>query len=127
MAEARASRPAQSQLREHPIQPIRPLRHVVEEQDRAGRGIERVRRAERRDQLRQRPANQHAAGLARPHGLEAIVVDLSNRRRQRHAAQKGVAVVARCSPREAAFDHRPVKRHQAAACISQISSDVLSL
>ena len=80
----------------------------------AGGGIERVRRPERRDQLRQRPANQQAACLARPHGLETIVVDLSERLRLRHAAQKGVAVVARCAPREAAFDHRPVKRHQAA-------------
>ena len=53
--------------------------------------------------------------------------DLSERHRLRHAAQKGVAVVAGRAAREAAFDHRPVKRHQAARLRQPDQQRVLSL
>ena len=112
MAEARASSAAQPQLREHPIEPVRPLRDVVEEQHAAGWRVERERRAERRDQLRQRAAHQHARAPRRDAGFRA---------RSSWISPSGAACVTRCagtsrgrSPpapaRKAAFDHRAVKR-----------------
>ena len=56
---------AQTQLRQHAIEPVRPLADFFEEQDAAVGRIERVRRAERREQLRQRAAEQQAGAPRR--------------------------------------------------------------
>ena len=55
---ASPSTPAQPQLRQHAVEPVRPLADLVEKQHVAGRRRERVRRAERRQQLRERAADQ---------------------------------------------------------------------
>ena len=57
---ARREQAGLPQLRHHAIEPVRALADLVEEQDVAGRRVEGVRRAERRQQLRQRPAEQRA-------------------------------------------------------------------
>ena len=65
-----ASRPrqdaAQPQLRQHAIDAVRTLVHVLDEEHAAIRRIEGVRRPERRDELRQRSAEQRAPRFARP-------------------------------------------------------------
>ena len=57
--------PGLPQLRDHPIETIRPLADLVEKQHAARRRIECKRRAHRGEQLRQRAAEQHARASPR--------------------------------------------------------------
>ena len=120
----------QPQLRQHAIDAVRPLPDVLEEQHAARRRIERVRRAERRGQLRERAADEHA-GCASP------VANRLERRRAR--SRRAASVAARDTARTCRGRSRP-RRAPAAArssgrgtttiprcSVSHESSDVLSL
>ena len=60
----------QPQLREQPIETVRPLGHVFEKQHAARRRVERVRRAERGRNLGQRAAEDRAGRFAGHDRLE---------------------------------------------------------
>ncbi len=95
-AEARASRPAWPQLRDHAIQPIRPLADLLEEQHVSGRRREGERRPERRQQLRQRAAQQRAGALRPAGSSRAPAAPARPSARGRHsAATNDAAIVAR--------------------------------
>ena len=90
------------QLRDHAIEPVRTLADFVDEQHVAGRRVERVRRAERRQELRQRAAEQDAGGLAGPERLDAVGAASSptGSARQRRPSER-LAVVAGLAPARA--------------------------
>ena len=115
-AAARAEQPGLPQLRHHAIQPVRALGHFVEEQDVTRRRIERERRAERGEQLRERSAQQRCRPPRRAESSRAAGAIM--RRRSARAcrpASNDVAVVAGRAARQTAVEHRPVKRDDAAA------------
>ena len=101
------------QLRQQPIEPVGPLADVFEEEDRRLPRDARVRRAEQRRQLRERAAEQHAAGLAGAEHLEPGRRQGAHRHRLRHRRQQRRAVVAGGAERQAALGHRAVERHRA--------------
>ncbi len=78
------------------------------------RWIEGVRRAERRRQLRQRSAEEHARRLARHDRFELRVNDLPCWFGAAQAPDERVAVVSGLAARQAAFDHRAMERDDAA-------------
>ena len=86
---------AQPQLRQHAIDPVRPLVDVLEEQDAAVRRVERERRPERRDQLRHRAAEQRPCRLAGPQRLAGRRARSSSPRPSLQQRQERALVVAR--------------------------------
>jgi len=104
----------QIQLRQHAIQTIRTLGHFVEKQDAPCRRVERVRRAERRAQLCQRTADQEAGGFAGVQNFNLWMRDFVSRFRPAQAADKRCAIVSALATGKTPFEHRPVKRDDAA-------------
>ena len=116
MAAGAADDAGLDQLRQQPIEPVRPLVHLVEEQDAAGRRVERERRPERGRELGDGAADEHARGLALAPDLEAGRHQRAHRLGDRHGAHERVAVVAGAIG-EAAFQHRAVEAHEAASLL----------
>src|SRR5688572_4490032 len=104
---------AEHQLRQHPIEPVRAFVDVLEKQDAARRRIECVRRAERRYELRERPAKQPSRRLASPQHQQAVGRhrEAATALQQRH---ERALVVSRRAARQPPFDHRTVERGHAA-------------
>jgi hypothetical protein len=113
-ADARPMMPAEPQLREEPVDPIRTLGNVFEKQDAALGRIERIRRAEGGRQLRERAADEQPGGLPRAQHLELRRRDGADRLGATQASQERVPVVAFLTPREPRLEHRAVKRDNAA-------------
>ena len=114
-ADARARSAAQPELRQHAVDAIRTLADFVEEQDAAIRAG-RTRRAS--------PATPSAASACRRPAFlplrpafrissRGCVISPAGSARQRQRAER-VAIVPGLPARQPAFDHRPVKRHDAA-------------
>ena len=109
-ARARASTPLEPQLRQHAVDPVRPLVDVLEEQHAAVRRIERVRRPERRGQLRHRAAEQRtlpprpARSTASPSGASSRPAPSLRQRQERAlvvARRRRAPAAARASGRAA--------------------------
>ena len=114
-AEARASRPGLPQLRHHAIQPVRALADLVEKQHVARRRRESERRAERREELRQRPAEERAGRLPVSNRFEPGRRELAHRLAPAERGHERVRVVALRAAAQPAGEHRAVKRDDVAA------------
>src|SRR5439155_14165791 len=77
--------------------------------------IERERRSDRRQQLRQRAAKERPGRLARTDRFERGRSQFAKRLRPAERFKKGSFVVARGAAREPPVDHRPMKRDHAAS------------
>ena len=106
----------QPQLRPQPVEPVRPLVHVLEEQHAALGRIERERRAQRRGQLREVAAEERPARLARRRAprVAGEVSSPSGVGRGEGADQRAPRSYAPTPPLQPAGDGRPVERDEAA-------------
>src|SRR5207245_9067947 len=102
-------------LRHHSMEPIRPLADLIEKQDVAGRRIERERRADRRQYLRQRPAEERSGGFAHTNRLEAGRRQLAHRLAVAHRRDERMTIVSGCAATESSRQHRTVERDELAA------------
>src|SRR6185295_285604 len=89
---------------------VRPLAHFFEEQDVPERRIKRPFRSQRRKQLRDRAAKQHAARFATVHDVESGRGELAYRLRAGDRVQERLAIVASLAAAETGVDHGTVKR-----------------
>ena len=111
--------PAQPQLREHPIEPVRPLADFVEEQHAPGGGSNAYGVPSDAVSCVSVPPTSIPVGLAGLQDLELSDATISpDRLGAAEAAQERVAIVAGLALRQPSLDHRPVKRHDAAASAS---------
>src|SRR5262245_838631 len=104
-----------TQLRDHPVEPVRALTHLIQKKDISLRRRERERRAERRQQLRQRAAKQDAGGFAVADGFERWRNQFPHRLAAAQGTRERIDVVALGAARQPPVQHRSVKGDQITA------------